>query len=293
MKNDLMSISPYVRLARDQTIAVPWYLPERIIFDYELMLLKEGELIVTVEDREYHGIPGDIFFFRPGQRHSIRRISAEAVRQPHVHFDLFEDELSPKIKVSYKNRDQMSWEELKLIREDNCPLFDLKMPSMLRLENIDHFDYLLTNVIEEYQNRQPFSDISLKQSMLRLWVYFLRTVYWQNNPVSGSNMNQLGQIRDFLDANLTRSVTLDEVAQRFNISKYYLDKIFKKVYQTTPIQYHQNKRIEKAKELIQYGNMSLGGIAEALGYNDINSFSRAFKKVDGVAPSYYRQKRSR
>ncbi|MCQ6557165.1 helix-turn-helix domain-containing protein [Paenibacillus mendelii] len=56
----------------------------------------------------------------------------------------------------------------------------------------------------------------------------------------------------------------------------------------TPIKYHQLIRIEKAKEMIRYSRTPLKEIACLFGYENIHSFSRTFRQVEGVSPSYYR-----
>jgi hypothetical protein len=60
---DLKYFSPYIRVAMDSIIGAPWHLKERVIFDHELLYIKEGKVLITVEEKEYIGIPGDIFLF--------------------------------------------------------------------------------------------------------------------------------------------------------------------------------------------------------------------------------------
>lgn len=58
--------------------------------------------------------------------------------------------------------------------------------------------------------------------------------------------------------------------------------------QNTHTQYHQFIRIQRAKHLIQFTDDSIDAIAEKMGYPNIHAFSRAFKTVDGIPPSFYR-----
>lgn len=68
-------LSPYIRVAMDSKINFPWHhLKERVLFDYELLYVKEGRVKVTIGDQYYTGEPGDLFLFRPKQRHTIRKI---------------------------------------------------------------------------------------------------------------------------------------------------------------------------------------------------------------------------
>ncbi len=286
---DRNKLSPYIRHARDQIINLPWYISERIIFDYEILFLKEGKLLVTVEDESYQGEPGDIFLFRPGQRHSIRGVGNISVRQPHIHFDLFYQEDSPDVKISFKSRDKMIESELKMIRDDDFNLFDIHLPSKIRLHKTENFERLLFDVIEEYQAKLPFYETNVKGLFLRLWTYLLRELYWDSNPEVFSIFEQLKEVKNYLDNYFYREVTLDELASEFNISKYYLVRLFKQTFSYSPIQYHQIIRGQKVKEMIQYTDRSLTQIAELFGYSSINAFSRAFKNLDGVPASYYRK----
>ncbi|UUZ84643.1 AraC family transcriptional regulator [Paenibacillus sp. P26] len=98
-------------------------------------------------------------------------------------------------------------------------------------------------------------------------------------------------MRIYLKHNIDRKVTIDELSKISGISKYYMISLFKQSFGMSPIQYHLLQRIEKAKEMIQFTNDPLMLIAESIGFPDIHSFSKAFKKIDGVNPSFYRKKK--
>ena len=82
------ALSPYIRVALDSRIAHPWTMRERILFDYELLYVKDGEALVTIEDDRFTARPGDLLLFRPGVRHSITTTRGPVFHQPHLHFDL-------------------------------------------------------------------------------------------------------------------------------------------------------------------------------------------------------------
>jgi transcriptional regulator GlxA family with amidase domain len=58
----------------------------------------------------------------------------------------------------------------------------------------------------------------------------------------------------------------------------------------TPIEYCRAVRIARARELLEFGNMPQKEIAQYLGYKDVASFARAFRKVIGATPGTYRQR---
>lgn len=58
----------------------------------------------------------------------------------------------------------------------------------------------------------------------------------------------------------------------------------------TPIEYCRAVRIARARELLEAGSMPLKRIAESLGYTDVSSFARAFRRVHGVPPGVHRKR---
>ncbi|MEX2104486.1 MAG: cupin domain-containing protein, partial [Bacilli bacterium] len=76
----LPTLSPYVRIAMESLHQSSLTIHEREIWDYEILYLKEGHLLITVEDKTYEGLPGDIFVFKPRQRHSIYTVGDSIVR---------------------------------------------------------------------------------------------------------------------------------------------------------------------------------------------------------------------
>ena len=100
---------------------------------------------------------------------------------------------------------------------------------------------------------------------------------------------ELEKVRAFLDEHFTDKITLDELSEKFFINKYYLTRIFKETYGSTISHYVLTKRITRAKQLIRFSGMTMDEIAETVGMNDANYFSRAFRKVEGISPTEYQK----
>lgn len=67
-----------------------------------------------------------------------------------------------------------------------------------------------------------------------------------------------------------------------------LSNLFKKLGNKTPLQFIQNRLLLEAHRLLKHSQKSISEIAYELGYNDLQSFSRFFKKQEGVSPLEYR-----
>lgn len=285
---DMNYISPYIRVAIDSIIDPPWIVEERVIFDYELLYIMEGEVFITIEGQSYDGKPGDVFLFKPKQRHSIRLTGNSRVRQPHIHFDLFYLPDSPEVRVSFKPLEKMSEYELTLFREDITGHPDTALPNRIYVRNIGYFEDMLFEIIKEYSAKLPYYEINVRGLFLKLWTFILRENNFSLNPVAFSNIEELDRIRDYLNCNTDREVSLNELSRHFKMSKYHLARQFKKAFGMTPIHFNHLVRVEKAREMVQYSGRSLTEISEIFGFNSINAFSRAFRNIEGVPPSFYR-----
>lgn len=285
-----MQLSPYIRFAIDQRLAGTWSMHERIIFDYELLYVKEGEVLITVEDDRYLARPGDIFLFRPGRRHSMRALSPGGFRQPHLHFDLVYGEDSGQVFISFKNYQQMTEMERRMIRADFLLQEGIHLPDKLNIEDVEMFEQLLFNVIYEFESQMPFAEINVQGAFLLLWTFILRQQLWHGNKEVAPQASLMLEIRNFLNANTDLPIRLDDLSARYNISKFHLIRSFKEMFGLSPIHYHQFCRLEKAKNIVLHTNLSFSQIADALRFESLSTFTRAFTKQFGQPPSAFRRR---
>lgn len=97
------------------------------------------------------------------------------------------------------------------------------------------------------------------------------------------------KILEYLRKNFRERITLNDVGRISYFSPIYCDTVFKREIGCAIIDYILTLRIEEAKRLLAQGDISIGKIAEAVGFADSNYFSRAFKKRSGYSPSEYRK----
>ncbi len=102
--------------------------------------------------------------------------------------------------------------------------------------------------------------------------------------------DDIKKILNYIDRNIKKGVTLEEVADNFNMSYCYFSKFFKKAVKVNFITYITDRRIEYAKEMLLNTDMPIINIAYDLSFNETNYFSKAFKKKVGVTPTEYREK---
>lgn len=115
-----------------------------------------------------------------------------------------------------------------------------------------------------------------------------------NKPLKGNKeyIARINKTFDFIEQNLEKSLTLEELAEVASFSKYHFNRIFRAMVGETPFQFILRLRLEKAASLIPiHNNESISEIAFKCGFSEISIFSRNFKKYFGVPPSQYRDEK--
>ncbi|MBB6695646.1 response regulator [Cohnella xylanilytica] len=96
-------------------------------------------------------------------------------------------------------------------------------------------------------------------------------------------------IKQYIKTHLDREVTLQEIAGAFYINSSYLSRLFKEVSRVSFTEFVLYEKTELAIVMMKNGK-SLTEISERLGYLNLSSFTRMFKKVRGVSPSKYSER---
>lgn len=140
----------------------------------------------------------------------------------------------------------------------------------------------LTDVFsEELSNEQRLE--RLREHMLTLCACFQRSARQTENI-------HVQKAVAYIHDNLGKEISLGEIADYVGINTSYLIRVFKAEMEVTPLQYLTALRMERAKELLLDPALTIKQISEQLGYNDIRSFVRFFKKAEGCTPNEYRDK---
>ena len=105
----------------------------------------------------------------------------------------------------------------------------------------------------------------------------------KNNPY-------VTRIKDHLHLHYTEPVTVELIAREIQLNPVYCGALFSKETGQTILQYTNQLRITKAKELLHFTNDPVSEIAAEVGIEDLYYFSRLFKKLVGISPSEYRKR---
>jgi AraC-like DNA-binding protein len=100
---------------------------------------------------------------------------------------------------------------------------------------------------------------------------------------------QCASVRHYIDQHYKESITLDLLAEKASINKFYMSHAFKREYGVSPINYMIACRIREGKRLLAETDLSLSQIASVLGFSSSSYFSQLFRKTKEISPSDYRK----
>lgn len=100
-------------------------------------------------------------------------------------------------------------------------------------------------------------------------------------------VKRISLTREWMEANFDDNITLEDMAAVANMNSQHFLRMFRQVYRTTPHQYLMGVRLEKAKQLLRDGLISVSEVCDAIGFESVSSFSLLFKKSFGLAPAQF------
>lgn len=101
--------------------------------------------------------------------------------------------------------------------------------------------------------------------------------------------NRIAKTVLYIRKHLNEAIELEKLAEISCLSKDHFIRLFKKELGTTPLQYINQKKIEKALLLLITEELAVKEIAFQLAFDDYSYFNRLFKKTTGVTPQEYRR----
>jgi len=99
---------------------------------------------------------------------------------------------------------------------------------------------------------------------------------------------QKTRVADYVEAHLAETVLLSQLAELARLSPFHFSRAFKQSFGLPPLRYVTSRRIERAKSLLA-GDASVTEVGLAVGFGETSSFTTAFRRHTGVAPSVFRR----
>ncbi len=164
--------------------------------------------------------------------------------------------------------------------------YNLLRLNQLSINTIKSF----ANQIKETESNNEFGNDILKNALFLQLMVFINRLFLssdKNNNMEDIKYDEnIENILNYINDNIEKDLSIDKIADKFFISKYYLMRKFKSQTGSSIHSYIVKKRLMLAKSLIAK-EYTMSEISTKCGFNDYSSFVRAFKKVYGVSPRNY------
>lgn len=167
-------------------------------------------------------------------------------------------------------------------------LYQHRHSPILSPNNFYRYKELLALMLDKSVNKTASTELECSLHIVELLTLLLGTTKAIETPQSPMAL-KCNNIKLYLDENFTSSISLDDLAQEFYISKFYMLREFKKAYGQSIVDYLISKRITHAKQLLRYTNDSINEIAQACGFHDQGYFNKQFKKSEQITGKEYRK----
>ena len=231
---------------------------------YEVLYVLEGTGRFMIEGTSFDIKPGTLLVIRPFEYHSMQLDKDSQYERYVIHF----------------SEDYLVADALALLQT----IFE-GVDGSGKLYTASSLSKNILPVFERFDTAE-----SLPENEKGIYVKTLLSELMVFLSVSGGEQIQINEgelgarVIRYLNENIARNVSLDTLARRFFVSKYYLCRAFKKHNGVSVHGYINHKRVMYAKQLIEQGETA-SGAAYKVGFGDYSAFYRAYVKIIGKAPT--------
>lgn len=254
---------PYITLAHFFDAPKGWAIHNRTMGQYVLQYVVEGRADYPVSGHMYATVKGDLLFHRPGELHSILTVEGE----PYVCLSLvfhFGANDFPVPQLFGETHLLGNYAGTELEKKLNRLVHMYRQPGLAaQLQAQGLLLEVLGEAAAGLHRIQTDSTVEVRtKAKLLLLQNYIREHYDQ--PVQHSDLEQIA-----------------------GLSRNYIIVQFKRQFGLTPMQYLTWVRIQKARELALQTGLSISEIAGRVGYADVHTFGKMFKKKTGTSLSQF------
>ena len=242
---------------------------------YEIYFFISGNLSYNIESRSYRLSPGDVLLISPMELH-----------QP-----MFGQEQREYERIVLWI-DKQFLEGFSLPGQRFTDCFDTANPrhtNLLRPEGVarQFLMFLLEQLISESTAEDPYREISSLTYLAQVLVSLNRLALKQREEASVTGPDTtVYSVLGYINEHYSENLSLDDLANRFFISKYHLSREFQRLVGTSVHRYIVQKRLVMAKQMLSTGRPS-SEVYQQCGFGDYSNFYRAFKAEYQISPKEF------
>ncbi|HWO97547.1 MAG TPA: AraC family transcriptional regulator [Bacillus sp. (in: firmicutes)] len=232
---------------------------------FQILYALDAEGEITLDGKVYDFSKDKVVFITPNCIHSIKATTKLTVLV--LAFSI------PSLKISLQ-------QELLSLIPNNSRHFELDLFTASEIRP------LFRKMLYEQKNGDFLGKMSMPVYLLEIIILLLR----QQDFTSVQDVNDIRsiQMKEYIERHYFENITAESLSSVFGISTRYMNDIFKRKFNDTPLQYLQKIRIHQAKELLLQTDQDIVSICFEVGYETLSTFYRTFRNLVGISPNKFR-----
>jgi AraC-like DNA-binding protein len=242
-----------------------WHIEENPTLTDILILIVHGRAIYSLNGETVELNKGDMLFIPQG----VLRSGVNAPEGPHQ-----------KYSFHYKpyNPGQFPFDSARTYRK-------------VRTRNLDLMKTRFAALEHHWFRRLPHGELISTGIAIELLGYYSREL--AEEKIASVKLRLMQEVQDYIRKHYREPIRIEDLSNHINRAPNYITQTFKVVTGMTPISYMHQVRIYAARDLILDSRMTIGEVAEYLGYSDQAYFNRMFKRIMSYPPSYVHREMKR
>lgn len=243
---------------------------------FEIYYLVSGERIYFIENQTYIVQPGDLIFIDRHALHKTRDTTLGRHERILLEFSSFflgslEAELADAMSRLFISGGRL-----------------MRLSSSSKYE----IEHLLTDMLKEADEQKDGYELMIRLLLSKIIVKAGRYLDDEHakSQVTTWYHPVMSRVVPYLHDHFHESLSLDQLASQFDLSKFYFSRLFKQYTGYSVVQYVQLLRVREAQRLLRETGLKVIDVAEQSGFDNIQHFCRVFKQVSGKSPMNYRKK---
>ena len=240
---------------------------ERVIGDDMFYCITHGKAEVHVDNQKYFLSAGQCAHFSRGVHHAAFAVKETPFDVIAMHYDalVFGSLTLPRLLEFPEIFDWNDKSTFVAALEKMCRVYALQPAGWKVLLNAITTEFLWNLIDEEMELQSPQT-----------------TLPWRN-------LERLLPALTLMREQLKTPLTIEQLAAKCHLSPAQFRRVFQDAMDISPLRYLQQRRLEKACQLLLHGSDTIEAISAQVGYEDASYFSHTFRRVMGLPPGKYRK----
>jgi len=247
---------------------------------YHLALCTSGESTIIADGRHCPVSRGSIIVTSPGEPHNLAASSPGKLSTVEFTFVLEHVDAGHVLSLPF---------HMLLSLYTSLEMEPFEFPLRLDLAQTNEFEKLCNLLLDRLTAKDPSAFLDSHELVLQILLSLARMNYGKYSVSSLAEMDPLDIARREIEMRFSERLSLGELARKASLSAGHFSRAFRNRHGIPPIRLQHELRMNAAKALLISSHIRISEIAKRVGYADVYSFSKMFRKIVGLAPRAYRE----